>query len=157
MQAQFFGVLKQTEITVEDFSRESFKHFLDILYVQKLDWPSIKLSSFSDLFCLADKYLMVGLNIFLWTKLVSKLRKESGLDSLLEMIHQRTDRGTLAWKISEDLLKEQAWPGPELVTFEQWRSGVGVGCNKEHVIEVRTTSVEHFPNWCISAFGDADS
>ena len=137
IQAQFFGGLKQTEIAVEDFSRASFKLFLDILYVQKLDWNSIKFSSFSDLVRLADKYVMVGLETFLWTKLVSKLRKESGLDSLLEMIHQRTDRGTLAWKISEDLLKKQAWPGPEPATFEQWRSEVGVGCNREAVIEVR--------------------
>ena len=137
MQAQFFGVLKQTEITVEDFPRESFKLFLDILYVQKLDWNSINLSSFSDLFRLADKYLVVGLETFLWTKLVGKLRKESGLDTLLEMIHRRTDRGTLAWKISEDLLKKQAWPGPEPATFEQWRSEAGVGCNREPVIEVR--------------------
>ena len=142
MQAQFFGGLKQTEITVEDFSRESFKLFLDILYVQKLDWSSIEFSSFSDLFRLADKYLVVGLDTFLWTKLVNNLRKESGLDSLLEMIHQRTDKATLAWKISQDLLENQAWPGPELVNFEQWRSEVGVGCNREHVIEVRPTSVE---------------
>ena len=142
MQAQFFGVLKQAEITVEDFSRESFKLFLDILYVQKLDWPSINLSSFSDLFRLADKYLVVGLETFLWTKLVGKLRKESGLDTLLEMIQRRTNRGSLAWKISEDLLKKQAWPGPELVTFEQWRSEVGVGFNNGDVIEVRPTSVE---------------
>ena len=142
MQAQFFGVLKQTEITVEDFSRESFKLFLDILYVQKLDWPSINLSSFSDLFRLADKYLVVGLENFLWTKLVGKLRKESGLDTLLEMIQRRTNRGSLAWKISEDLLKKQAWPGPELVTFEQWRSEVGVGFNNGDVIEVRSTSVQ---------------
>ena len=137
MQAQFFGGLKQTEITVEDFSRTSFKLFLDILYAQKLDWPSINLSSFSDLFRLADKYLVVGLETFLWTKLVSKLREESGLDSLLEKINQRAVQGTLAWKISEDLLKKQAWPGPEPVTFEQWRSEVGVGSNSEHVIEVR--------------------
>ena len=137
MQAQFFGGPKQTEITVEDFSRASFKLFLDILYAQKLDWPSIELSSFSDLFRLADKYLVVGLETFLWTKLVGKLRKESGLDSLLEMIHQRTDQGTLAWKISEDLLKNQAWPGPEPVSFEQWRSEVGIGCNnRDHMTEV---------------------
>ena len=135
MQAQFFGVLKQAEITVEDFSRESFKLFLDILYVQKLDWPSINLSSFSDLFRLADKYLVVGLETFLWIKLVGKLRKESGLDSLLEMVNQRTSRATLVWKISEDLLKKQAWPGPE-VTFEQWRTEVGVGCDREDVMEV---------------------
>ena len=90
MQAQFFGVLKQAEITVEDFSRESFKLFLDILYVQKLDWNSIKFSSFSDLVRLADKYVVVGLETFLWTKLVGKLRKESGLDTLLEMIQRRT-------------------------------------------------------------------
>ena len=137
MKAQFFGGLKQTEITVEDFSRASFKLFLDILYVQNLDWPSIELSSFSDLFRLADKYLVVGLETFLWTKLVGKLRKDSGLDSLLEMINQRTDQGTLAWKISEDLLKNQAWPGPEPVSFEQWRSEVGIGCNnRDHMIEV---------------------
>ena len=123
---------------MEDFSRASFKLFLDILYVQKLDWPSIELSSFSDLFRLADKYLVVGLETFLWTKLVGKLRKESGLDSLLEMINQRTDQDTLAWKISEDLLKNQAWPGPEPVSFEQWRSEVGIGQHVigEHVIEV---------------------
>ena len=137
LQAQFFGSLKLTEIHVGDFSRASFKLFLDILYLQKLDWPSIKFSSFSDLCRLADKYLVAGLETFLRSKLVTKLRKESGLDSLLEMIHQRTDRGTLAWKISEDLLKKQAWPGPEPVTFEQWRSEVGVGSNSEHVIEVR--------------------
>ena len=137
MQAQFFGGLKQTEILVEDFSRASFKLFLDILYVQKLDWPSIKFSSFSDLFRLADKYLVAGLEAFLWTKLVDKLRKESGLDSLLEMVHQRTGRSTLAWNVSEDLLKNQAWPGPEPVAFEQWRSGVGVACNsREHVVDV---------------------
>ena len=137
MQAQFFGGLKQTEITVEDFSQASFKLFLDILYTQKLDWLSINFSSFSDLFRLADKYFVVGLETFLWNKLVGKLRKESKLDSLLEKIHQRTGQGTLAWKISEDLLKKQAWPGPEPVTFEQWRSEVGVGSNSEHVIEVR--------------------
>ena len=117
---------------MEDFSRASFKLFLDILYVQKLDWTSIKFSSFSDLFRLADKYLVAGLEAFLWTKLVSKLRKESGLDSLLEMIHQRTGQGTLAWKISDDLLKNQAWP----VAFEQWRSQVGVGPITGHVTEV---------------------
>ena len=127
LQAQFFGSSKQTEIDVGDFSRESFKIFLDILYSQKLDWPSIKFSSFSDLCRLADKYLVAGLETFLWTKLVTKLRKESGLDSLLEMVNQRTSRATLVWKISEDLLKKQAWPGPE-VTFEQWRTEVGVGC-----------------------------
>ena len=143
MQAQFFGGLKQTEITVEDFTQASFKLFLDILYVQKLDWHSINFSSFSDLFRLADKYFVVGLETFLWTKLVGKLRKESRLDSLLEMIHQRTGRGTLAWKISEDLLKKQAWPGPEPVRFEQWRTEVGAGCYtgfncySKHVIEVR--------------------
>ena len=93
---------------------------------------SIKFSSFTDLFRLADKYLVAGLEAFLWTKLVGKLRKESGLDSLLEMIHQRTGQGTLAWKISDDLLKNQAWP----VAFEQWRSQVGVGSIREHVTEV---------------------
>ena len=121
LQAQFFGSLKLTEIHVGDFSRASFKLFLDILYLQKLDWPSIKFSSFSDLCRLADKYLVAGLETFLRSKLVTKLRKESGLESLLEMVNQRTGQGTLGWKISEDLLKKQAWPGSE-VTFAQWRS-----------------------------------
>ena len=109
IQAQLFGDLRQNEILVEDFSRDSFKLFLDVLYAQRQDWPSIKYSSYSDLFCLADKYLVTELDIFLRTKLVAKLRKVVELDNLLKMIMERTNWGTRAYTISEKLLRDESY------------------------------------------------
>ena len=108
IQAQLFGDFKEDEILVEDFSKESFKLFLDVLYAQRQDWTSIKFSSYSDLFCLADKYLVTGLDIFLRTKLVAKLRKVVELDNLLKMIKERTNWATRACTISDNLLRDKA-------------------------------------------------
>ena len=73
VQAQFFGSMKQLHPCVEDFSRESFKLFIDILYVKTQNWTDIKLSTYSDLLRLADKYMVPGLDNFVWTKLVEKV------------------------------------------------------------------------------------
>ena len=136
IQAQLFGDLQQNEILVEDFSKESFKLFLDVLYAQRQDWPSIKYSSYSDLFCLADKYLVRELDIFLRRKLVAKLRKVVELDNLLKMIKERTNWGTRVWKISENLLRDEsygAWLDKDL-----WETRVRlVSGDTEPKIEVR--------------------
>ena len=136
IQAQLFGDLRQNEILVEDFSRDSFKLFLDVLYAQRQDWPSIKYSSYSDLFCLADKYLVTELDIFLRTKLVAKLRKVVELDNLLKMIMERTNWGTRAYTISENLLRDEsygAWLDKDL-----WETRVRlVSGDTEPKIEVR--------------------
>ena len=108
IQAQLFGDFKEDEILVENFSKESFKLFLDVLYAQRQEWPSIKFSSYSDLFRLADKYLVRELDIFLRTKLVAKLRKVVELDNLLKMIKERTNWLTRAWTISKNLLRDEA-------------------------------------------------
>ena len=136
IQAQLFGDLKQNEILVEDFSRDLFKFFLDVLYAQRQDWPSMKYSSYSDLFRLADKYLVTELDIFLRTKLVAKLRKVVELDNLLEMIKERTNWATRVWKISNNLLRDEAcgaWLDKEL-----WESRVRLRrADREPTIEVR--------------------
>ena len=136
IQAQLFGDLQQNEILVEDFSRDLFKFFLDVLYAQRQDWPSMKYSSYSDLFCLADKYLVTELDIFLRTKLVAKLRKVVELDNLLKMIMERTNWGTRAYTISEKLLRDEsydAWLDKDL-----WDSRVRlVSGDTEPTIEVR--------------------
>ena len=108
IQAQLFGDLRQNEILVEDFSRDSFKFFLDVLYAQRQDWPSMKYSSYSELFRLADKYLVTGLNIFLRRKLVAKLRRVVEPDNLLKMIRERTNWATRACTISDNLLSDEA-------------------------------------------------
>ena len=135
IQAQLFGDLKQNEILVEDFSRDSFKLFLDVLYAQRQDWPSIKYSSYSDLFCLADKYLVRELDIFLRRKLVAKLRKVVELDNLLKMIMERTNWATRACTISDNLLRDEsygAWLDKDL-----WESRVRlVSGDTEPTIEV---------------------
>ena len=74
VQAQFFGSMKQLHPCVEDFSRESFKLFMDVLYVKTLNWPDIKLSTYSDLLRMADKYMVPGLESFVWTKFLEKVR-----------------------------------------------------------------------------------
>ena len=136
IQAQLFGDLRQNEILVEDFSKESFKLFLDVLYAQRQDWPSMKYSSYSDLFRLADKYLVTELDIFLRTKLVAKLRKVVELDNLLKMIMERTNWGTRAYTVSEKLLRDEsygAWLDKDL-----WESRVRlVSGDTEPKIEVR--------------------
>ena len=136
IQAQLFGDLRQNEILVEDFSRDSFKFFLDVLYAQRQDWPSIKYSSYSDLLRLADKYLVTGLDIFLRRKLVAKLRKVVELDNLLKMIKERTNWATRACTISDNLLRDEAcgaWLDKDL-----WESRVRlVSGDTEPTIEVR--------------------
>ena len=136
IQAQLFGDLRQNEILVEDFSRDSFKFFLDVLYAQRQDWPSIKYSSYSDLFCLADKYLVTGLDIFLRRKLVAKLRRVVEPDNLLKMIRERTNWATRACTISDNLLRDEsygAWLDKDL-----WESRVRlVSGDTEPTIEVR--------------------
>ena len=74
VQAQFFGSMKELHPCVEDFSRESFKLFMDVLYVKTLNWPDIKLSTYSDLLRMADKYMVPGLESFVWTKFLEKVR-----------------------------------------------------------------------------------
>ena len=59
--------MKQLHPCVEDFSRESFKLFMDVIYVKTLNWPDIKLSTYSDLLRMADKYMVPGLENFVWT------------------------------------------------------------------------------------------
>ena len=136
IQAQLFGDLRQNEILVEDFSKESFKLFLDVLYAQRQDWPSMKYSSYSDLFCLADKYLVTGLDIFLRRKLVAKLRRVVEPDNLLKMIRERTNWATRACTISDNLLRDEsygAWLDKDL-----WESRVRlVSGDTEPTIEVR--------------------
>ena len=135
IQAQLFGDLQQNEILVEDFSKESFKLFLDVLYAQRQDWPSIKFSSYSDLFRLADKYLVTGLDIFLRTKLVAKLKKVVELDNLLKMIKERTNWATRACTISDNLLGH-FWD--TLLDKDLWESRVRlVSGDTEPTIEVR--------------------
>ena len=64
------------------------------------------------------------------------MRKQVGLDPLLEAIYHLADCTSLAWKVSEDLLYHRAWPLSE-VSFDQWRTQIVVGCNTEEVVEVR--------------------
>ena len=136
IQAQLFGDLRQNEILVEDFSKESFKLFLDVLYAQRQDWPSIKFSSYSDLFRLADKYLVTGLDIFLRRKLVAKLKKVVELDNLLKMIKERTNWATRACTISDNLLRMGFWD--TLLDKDLWESRVRlVSGDTEPTIEVR--------------------
>ena len=80
MQAQFFGGLKQKIIPVKDFSRESFKLFLHVLEGQRIHRPSMKFSSWFDPLCLADKYLVPGLEQFVVEQMMNNLRKQVGLD-----------------------------------------------------------------------------
>ena len=135
MQAQLFGGLKQRIIPVEDFSRESFKLFLDVLDGQRIHLPSMSFSSWFDLLRLADKYLVAGLEQFAVEQMVNNLRKQVGLDPLLEEIFHLADRTSLAWKVVEDLLYHQAWPFSE-VSFDEWHTQIAVGCNSEEVVEV---------------------
>ena len=136
MQAQFFGGLKQKIIPVKDFSRESFKLFLHVLEGQRIHRPSMKFSSWFDLLCLADKYLVPGLEQFVVEQMMNNLRKQVGLDPVLEVIFHLADTSSLAWKVSEDLLYQRAWPFSEL-SFDQWRTQIALGCNSEEVVEVR--------------------
>ena len=147
IQAQFFGGLKQTMIPVEDFSRESFKLFLDVLDGQKIHRPSMNFSSWFNLLRLADKYLVAGLDQFVVEQMVNNLREQVGLDPVLEVIYHLADYRSLAWKVSEDLLFHQAWPvsatqGVSFEQFEQWKSQIGNGCNSEELVEVRQLYVQ---------------
>ena len=74
VQAQFFGSMKQLHPCVEDFSKESSKLLMDVIYVKTLNWPDIKLSTYSDLLRMADKYMVPGLENFVWTKFLEKVR-----------------------------------------------------------------------------------
>ena len=121
---------------MEDFSRESFKLFLDVLDGQRIHRPSMKFSSWFNLLRLADKYLVAGLEQFAVEHMVNNLRKQVGLDPLLKAIYHLADLSSLAWKVSEDLLYHRAWPFSE-VSFDQWRTQIAVGCNTEEVVEVR--------------------
>ena len=147
IQAQFFGGLKQTMIPVEDFSRESFKLFLDVLDGQKIHRPSMNFSSWFNLLRLADKYLVAGLDQFVVEQMVNNLREQVGLDPVLEVIYHLADHRSLAWKVSEDLVFNQAWPvsANQGVSFEQWRSQIGVGCDSEELVEVRQLSDQSPP------------
>ena len=136
MQAQLFGGLKQRIIPVEDFSRESFKLFLDVLDGQRIHRPSMKFSSWFNLLRLADKYLVAGLEQFAVEQMVDNLRKQVGLDPLLEVIFHLADTSSLAWKVSEELLYQRAWPLSD-VSFDQWRTQIALGCHSEEVVEVR--------------------
>ena len=82
--------MKQLHPCVEDFSRESFKLFLDVLYVKTQNWTDIKLSSYSDLLRLADKYMVPGLENFVWTKLVEKVRSYMGTSKWGQMLKYKT-------------------------------------------------------------------
>ena len=161
IQAQFFGGLKQTMIPVEDFSRESFKLFLDVLDGQKIHRPSMNFSSWFNLLRLADKYLVAGLDQFVVEQMVNNLREQVGLDPVLEVIYHLADYRSLAWKVSEDLFFHQAWPvsATQGVSFEQWRSQIGVGCDSEELVEVRQLSGQSpargFLTKCISGLPHA--
>ena len=132
MQAQLFGGLKQRIVPVDDFSRESFKLFLNVLHGERIHRPSMKFSAWFDLLRLADKYLVPGLEQFVVEQMVNNLRKQVGIDPLLEVIFHLADSTSLAWKVSEDLLFHRAWP----FSFDHWRAQISLGCNSEEVVEV---------------------
>jgi len=123
-QAQFFGGLKQRIIQVEDFSRESFKFFLDVLNGEEIPCSLMKFSNWLDLLCLADKYLVAGLEDFLLEQMVSSLRK----------IFHFADKQSAAWKVCEKLLFHYTWHSSSEFSYDQWRTQIAVGC-----IECTTT------------------
>lgn len=126
-QAQFFGGLKQRIIQVEDFSRESFKFFLDVLNGEEISC-SLKFSNWLDLLVLADKYLVARLEDFLLEQMVSSLRKKVRLDPLLEKIFHFADEQSAAWKVCEKLLFHYTWHSSSELSYDQWRTQIAVGC-----------------------------
>ena len=133
-QAQFFGGLKQRIIQVEDFSRESFKFFLDVLNGEEIPCSLMKFSNWLDLLCLADKYLVAGLEDFLLEQMVSSLRKKIRLDPLLEKIFHFADKQSAGWKVCEKLLFHYTWHSSSEFSYDQWRTQIAIGC-----IECTTT------------------
>jgi len=127
-QAQFFGGLKQRIIQVEDFSRESFKFFLDVLNGEEIPCSLMKFSNWLDLLCLADKYLVAGLEDFLLEQMVSSLRKKIRLDPLLEKIFHFADKQSAGWKVCEKLLFHYTWHSSSEFSYDQWRTQIAIGC-----------------------------